>query len=125
MGLAESLYAVWKTLAISAPTVVEAMVGRMTVEKCDERLKGWGRALVERAEIDLQIHHEAPVDWARAYVITSNHQSHYDIPVLFHVVHGTLRMITKTELFRVPIWGHAMRVSGFVEVDRKNHQQAV
>jgi 1-acyl-sn-glycerol-3-phosphate acyltransferase len=40
------------------------------------------------------------------YLVMSNHQSHYDIPVLFEVAIGSnIRMITKEELFRVPIFG--------------------
>ena len=39
----------------------------------------------------------------------SNHQSLYDIPVLFHVVGPNIRMITKKELFRVPVFGGALR----------------
>ena len=31
-----------------------------------------------------------------------------------------VRMVAKSELFRVPIWAGAMRNAGFVELDRKN-----
>src|SRR5262249_49806657 len=65
------------------------------------------------------------VDWSRAYVIMSNHQSHFDIPVLFATIKGTMRMITKKELFRVPIWGRAMERSGFVKIDRGDRKSAI
>ncbi len=34
-------------------------------------------------------------------------------------------MVTKTELFRIPIFGAAMKNAGFVEIDRKNRQRAI
>jgi len=125
VGVTDSTYAVWKTLQISMIAIVEALAGTLTVERADGVIKRWAEALVRRARIDLHVSAEAPVDWSRTYVIMSNHQSHYDIPILYHVVNGTMRMVTKKELFRVPIWGRAMREAGMVEVDRKDRGQAV
>jgi 1-acyl-sn-glycerol-3-phosphate acyltransferase len=36
-----------------------------------------------------------------------------------------MRMVAKKELFRVPVWGKAMRAAGMVEVDRGNHDSAI
>jgi 1-acyl-sn-glycerol-3-phosphate acyltransferase len=33
-------------------------------------------------------------------------------------------MVAKKELFRVPIWGGAMRAAGFIELDRNNRTRA-
>jgi 1-acyl-sn-glycerol-3-phosphate acyltransferase len=44
----------------------------------------------------------------------SNHQSHLDIPILFSVFPGRLRMVAKAELFKVQLWGRAMKAAGFV-----------
>src|SRR5579859_2167766 len=59
------------------------------------------------------------------YLVMSNHQSHYDIPVLFHALGANLRMIAKTELFRLPIFGQAIREAGFIEIDRSNRERAI
>jgi len=113
-------YAIWKTLAISAPTVAEAAIGRLRPEVCDARLRGWAHALVDRAEVQLQVNGLANVPQDRAFIVMSNHQSHFDIPILFCVWPGRLRMVAKIELFSVPIWGRAMRAAGFVPVDRSD-----
>jgi 1-acyl-sn-glycerol-3-phosphate acyltransferase len=34
-------------------------------------------------------------------------------------------MITKTELFKVPIFGPAMEAAGFIEIDRSNRERAM
>ena len=121
MSYAISAYAIWKTLQISAPTVLEAAIGRLSPEVCDQRLSKWSRSLVERAKVDLEIHGSFPRD--RSYIVMSNHQSHFDIPILFCVWPGRLRMVAKIELFKVPIWGKAMRVAGFVPVDRSGTRE--
>jgi 1-acyl-sn-glycerol-3-phosphate acyltransferase len=55
----------------------------------------------------------------------SNHQSHYDIPVMFQVLRRRVRMVAKSELFKIPGWGPAMRMAGFVEINRKDRLQAI
>ena len=58
-----------------------------------------------------------------AYVVMSNHQSHYDIPVLYQALDISLRMVAKRELFRIPLWAQAMRSAGFVELDRSDRER--
>ena len=114
-----------ETARISLPTVIEAALGRLSVAACDQRLADWARRLCDQAAIELEVRGAEEVDWRRAYVVMSNHQSHYDIPILYRVLRGTVRMVTKQELFRVPVWGRAMRDAGFVSIDRKNRASAI
>jgi 1-acyl-sn-glycerol-3-phosphate acyltransferase len=122
--LADSIYAVAQTLRISAPTVLDSALGRLSLEQCDARLDEWSGRVVARTQMDLRVHGPEP-DWSRAYVVMSNHQSHYDIPVLFRVVRGRMRMVTKKELFKFPVFGKAMRDAGFIEIDRTDRQSAI
>jgi 1-acyl-sn-glycerol-3-phosphate acyltransferase len=120
-GLSVAAFAAYKTLAISVPVLIDAALGRVSVEKCDELLEGWSRAIVERAQIDLQVEGLERVPQGRAYLLMSNHQSHFDIPLLYQAWRfspRTLRMVAKAELFRIPVFGGALRESGFVSVDR-------
>jgi 1-acyl-sn-glycerol-3-phosphate acyltransferase len=59
------------------------------------------------------------------YLVMSNHQSLYDIPVIFEVIGPNIRMITKEELFRVPIFGNALRAGGFISIDRRDRHAAI
>jgi 1-acyl-sn-glycerol-3-phosphate acyltransferase len=54
------------------------------------------------------------------YVFVSNHQSIYDIPVVFASVPFQLRIIAKESLGRVPFLGWHLRRTGHLLVDRKN-----
>src|SRR5271156_3607596 len=95
-----SLENVFETLAISWPTVVDALRGRLTKAICDDRLESWANAVVENAAIDLDVVGRERPGPGETYLVMSNHQSLYDIPVLFHVVGPNIRMVTKKELFR-------------------------
>ncbi len=120
-----SLAAVYETFLISFPTVVDGALGRVSKEVCDRRLDGWGKKIVAHAKMDVEVVGRENLKPGQTYLVMSNHQSHYDIPVMFYVMGPNLRMITKAELFRVPIWGPAMRESGFIAIDRSDRQRAV
>jgi 1-acyl-sn-glycerol-3-phosphate acyltransferase len=119
------LHTAFETAKISVPTVVDALLGRTDYERCNQRLHSWSKNLVEHARISLETHGLAHVTPGQSYVVMSNHQSDYDIPVLFQALGIPLRMVAKTELFRIPIFGQAMLDSGFIEIDRKNRRSAV
>jgi len=126
MGRALSVYTVLQVARVVGPTIAEAMVGRGGRQNQDRRLHEFGRRVVERARIQLTVSgtEQVPVD--RAFIYMSNHQSHIDIPVLYATVpSSTLRMVAKTELFRVPLFGHAMRLGNMIEVNRADRKRAV
>ena len=54
----------------------------------------------------------------RTYVFVSNHQSIYDIPVIFASLPFQLRIIAKASLGRLPFLGWHLRRSGHLLVDR-------
>jgi len=124
-SLSISLRNIYETLAISLPTVIEALQGRVRKEVCDERLARWGRAVIRNASIDLDVVGRENLRPGETYLVMSNHQSLYDIPVLFQVVGPNVRMIAKRELFGVPIFGGALQASGFVAIDRSDRNEAI
>ena len=119
-----TLRAIGETFAISAPTVVDSVRGRVSRRVCDERLWGWGRRVVSQADIELEVRGYDRVPANETFVIMSNHQSHYDVPVLYRAFPRTLRMVAKTELFRIPVFAAAMRAAEMIEVDRANASRA-
>lgn len=61
----------------------------------------------------------AEIDKKASYVFMSNHLSAIDGPLLFMLIPQTIRVILKKEAFRIPVIGQAMRLVGFIPVDRK------
>jgi 1-acyl-sn-glycerol-3-phosphate acyltransferase len=120
-----SLRNVYETLAVSAPTVVDAARGQLSQSACNARLESWASRVVENCALDLAVRGREHIGTGRAYVIMSNHQSHMDVPVLYNVLGGNVRMVAKQELFELPIFGRALRDAGFIPVDRQNRQRAI
>src|SRR4051812_14830259 len=118
MSVGATLYAIYKTAAITLPTVTDAVLGRLTIERADARLADWSRSIVRHADVDLTVEGLNHVSRDRACVYMSNHQSNIDIPLLYSIFPGTLRMVAKAELFKVPLWGRAMKEAGFVRGTR-------
>ncbi|MEI8256425.1 MAG: lysophospholipid acyltransferase family protein [Deltaproteobacteria bacterium] len=124
-GAVLALRAVYETLAISVPTVADGDFSRETVARSNARLTLWSRRLLAQAEVDLTVEGQEHLEPGRPYVVMSNHASHYDVPVLFQAWPGTMRMVAKTELYRVPVFGRAMTAAGFIEIDRSNRERAI
>jgi 1-acyl-sn-glycerol-3-phosphate acyltransferase len=124
-SLSLSLRNIYETLAISFPTMLEAIAGVVTKEGCDVRLERWSANIVQNAGIRLHVTGREHMLPHETYLVMSNHQSLYDIPVLFQVIGANVRMITKEELFRVPIFGKALAAGGFISIDRSNRRAAI
>jgi 1-acyl-sn-glycerol-3-phosphate acyltransferase len=117
--------AIVETARISAPTLAQGIAGTLTPEICDQRLFDWSARLLQQAGIELTVEGLAQAPAEEAFVVMSNHQSLYDIPVLFQAFRRRLRMVAKRELFKIPGWGKAMRLAGFVEIDRHDRARAI
>jgi len=124
-SVALSLENIYETLAISWPTVVDALRGRLTKRICDDRLEGWAGEVIENARLTVTVSGREHLDRGETYLVMSNHQSLYDIPVLFYVVGPNIRMVTKKELFRVPVFGGALAAAGFISIDRSDRDAAI
>ena len=129
----------YEAFAISLPTVVDGARGRLTQRECDERLETFAAHVMRNAEIAVSVRGREHLEGAQSsrgglgstnprghtYVVMSNHQSHYDVPVLYYVLGGRMRMVAKKELFAVPLFGRALRTAGMIEVDRGNRSRAI
>lgn len=124
-SLLASLRLVEGALRISGATLADAALAHVSRTRSDERLAWWSRRVVEATQIDLRIEGREHLESPESFVIMSNHQSHLDVPCLYRALTPTMRMVAKKELFRIPLFGPAMREAGFIEVDRQNREQAV
>lgn len=100
------------------------MRGTLTAEACDRRLASWSKAILERAQIHLRVEGAQHARPGESFVLMSNHQSLYDVPVIYQALDRRIRMVAKQELFQVPIWGRAMQRAGFIALDRGNRERS-
>ncbi len=93
----------------------------------DEKLlRWWAAKLLEFVRIHYTVidRHHAALKPGKRYIIMSNHRSLYDIPLIIMSLPGSIRMLTKKELFKVPLWGRGMAAGEFISIDRHNLEQA-
>lgn len=93
----------------------------------DRVLRWWSGFLLKnvRAGVHIENPHQVTVSPGTPYIIMSNHRSHYDIPLIFVSLPGSIRMLTKKELFKVPVWGKGLKAAEFLSIDRHDHAQAI
>lgn len=110
---------------VSAPTVLDALWGKVPREVIDARIARWARDILADIEVTLDVSGREHLRPDEPLVVMSNHQSLYDIPVLYQTLSCSLRMVSKKEIFYIPIFGQAMRVAEMVRVDREDRAQAI
>ena len=58
-------------------------------------------------------------------LLMANHQSYFDIPIVFAGIPVDFLWTVKKELFNVPVFGRALKKAGYIEIDRHNPAKAV
>jgi len=91
-------------------------------EKTHKLIHFWGRSCLFLAglKIDIRGAENIPFDTPAIYV--SNHQSNFDVPIIYSGLPITFNWLAKKELFQIPLFGHAMKRSGCIRIDRSNRR---
>jgi 1-acyl-sn-glycerol-3-phosphate acyltransferase len=84
----------------------------------------WGRSITLVSGIRVTSTGVDPKFSGNSYIYMSNHQSNFDIPVLYSALPVQFRWLAKAELFRIPIFGNSMRCAGYISIDRSNRKSA-
>ena len=80
----------------------------------------WARWLAWLTPISVTVSGAENTDRGRRYVVVSNHQSMYDILVIYGWLALDLKWVIKQELSKVPAIGIGCEKAGHIFVDRKN-----
>jgi 1-acyl-sn-glycerol-3-phosphate acyltransferase len=65
------------------------------------------------------------IDTKQSYIVASNHQSHFDIFVLYGWLGIDFKWVMKQELRKIPALGIACERIGHIYIDRSNHAAAL
>ena len=84
--------------------------------------RAWARMILRGTGVPVRVLHPERFT-AQSAVIAANHESFYDILVLFHILPMRSGFLAKRNLFRIPILGWSMHAAGFVPVDRGEHRR--
>jgi 1-acyl-sn-glycerol-3-phosphate acyltransferase len=85
----------------------------------------WARMLLWLTNTRVEVIGRENVLMNRPQIFMANHQSDFDILIVLAHIPGQFRWIAKKELFKIPVFGKAMRNAGYIEIDRQNHEKAL
>ena len=80
--------------------------------------RAWSWLILKTSGVQVQVHGLEHLDLSRSYIVAANHQSIYDIPILFASLPLQLRIISKDSIGRVPFLGWHLQRTGHLLIDR-------
>ena len=108
-------YAAVGSSAVVGPVVIALSPGRP--ERADPVIRGWCNAVLGAAGVREELHglENLPVGTC---VFVCNHQSNFDAPFIFARLPKHIRFVAKKEIYRIPIFGAAVKAMGNIRVER-------
>jgi 1-acyl-sn-glycerol-3-phosphate acyltransferase len=82
--------------------------------------RAWSSWILKTTGVQVRVDGLEQLDPACSYVLAANHQSIYDIPILFASLPLQLRIVAKASLGSFPFLGWHLQRTGHLLVDRKN-----
>lgn len=101
--------------AASAPVAILRSLRNTAAS--DPVIRFWARTILATASVDVEVRGKENLPGGHC-VFVCNHQSNFDIPVIYGSIERTIRFVAKAELYRIPLLAQAMRSVGIIRVDR-------
>ena len=86
--------------------------------------RAWARSILWTSRVRVSVSGADRIAPGRPYILMANHQGNYDIPILLAHLPVEFRWLAKAELFRIPVFGGAMRAIGCIAIDRADRESA-
>ncbi|HSV96457.1 MAG TPA: lysophospholipid acyltransferase family protein [Spirochaetota bacterium] len=110
---------VFGAIAVILSTLVNQRIGSYIGGAVWSRLNGY------MTPISVKVIGKENIDKRQSYVIVPNHQSHFDIFVLYGWLGIDFKWVLKQELRKVPGLGIGCEKVGHIFIDRSNHEKAI
>ena len=85
----------------------------------------WAKCILAASNIKVTVKGLSNLNRAGSFIYMPNHVSNFDIPVLQAYLPVQFRWIAKAELFKIPIFGYAMKRAGYISIDRFDRKAAI
>ncbi len=117
------IYTLWSCIKI----IVGSYVVKNYRPYIDRIMSKWARRLLRLIGVTTKVIgvEHIPAKGERPVIVMCNHSSLYDIPIAINALNISFRFVAKRELFKLPIFGSAIRKAEFVSIDRHNREQAL
>jgi len=84
----------------------------------------WANSILWVSRVKITVSGTEKLTPGGSYIYMPNHQSNADIPLLLGRLPVQFRWLAKAELFKIPLFGRAMRGVGYISIDRSNRKSA-
>ncbi len=111
------------TIVASSIVIAVSFLGKH--ELATSLIHSWARACLKVFGIGVSVHGEESLPAVGGGIVVFNHQSLFDIPVLMVSTAKNIRFGAKIELFKLPIFGAAMRACGTLPIARENRAEVL
>ena len=88
-------------------------------------IRCWSKILIFFSGVKIKIIGLENLKKNKNYIFASNHESNFDIPLIFSSINLHLVSIAKKELKKIPIFGWAMKSGQHIFIDRFNKIEAL
>ena len=88
-------------------------------------IRCWSKILIFFSGVKIKIIGLENLKKNKNYIFASNHESNFDIPLIFSSINLHLVSIAKKELKKIPIFGWAMKSGQHIFIDRFNQIEAL
>jgi len=85
----------------------------------------WAKCILALSNITVTVKGFSNLKPGRSYIYMANHMSNFDIPVLQAYLPVQFRWLAKAELYKIPIFGYAMKRAGYISIDRSDRKSAI
>jgi 1-acyl-sn-glycerol-3-phosphate acyltransferase len=85
----------------------------------------WAKCILALSNIRVTVKGLSNLKPGRSYIYMANHMSNFDIPVLQAYLPVQFRWLAKAELYKIPIFGYAMKRAGYISIDRSDRKSAI
>lgn len=100
------------------------LVGKGDFAYADKLLNIFWRRVFQWGNAKLVVENRAAFARGNA-IVMSNHTSLLDVPTLLGSVPGSVRMVFKESIAKIPVFGWGLVAAGFVPIDRQNRSKAI
>jgi 1-acyl-sn-glycerol-3-phosphate acyltransferase len=110
------------TVLLASAVILLSLLGLPKIAYVPVRIWAWTLLAITGVRYRVQGLENVPP--SGSYVVISNHCSHLDGPTIALALPHPVYFVIKQELARIPLWGSATRMLGFIAVNRSDSAQA-
>lgn len=121
----------WYQLIVTYPSLLKVKKLHSTGKKEEmdklifQTARKWAQKLVKKTGSTVEVYGKEHLPKEDSFVIVSNHQGNFDIPILIGFLERPIGFISKVEVKKLPIIRDWMVYMNCVFLDRKDRRQAI